>query len=236
MIDSAKEDAAIREALQQHWDEAVALNKDILKENPHHIEALNRIGYAFFQMGKFKDAKLYFDKVLKLDTYNRIALNNVKKLTPLVKKHLKSDGKTSHISPLLFLEEPGKTKVIDCLNVAQSAVLSTLTCGQEVVFKVKKHGIDIRDTHGVYIGALPDDLSFKLTKFMEGGNEYSLYVKHVSKACVSLFIRELKRGKKFVNQPSFTSSINYNPSTREAPDKDSKPNIKETGDEEEKED
>jgi len=118
------------------------------------------------------------------------------------------------ISPLLFLEEPGKTKMIDCINTAPMNSLSILTCGQKIQLVPKKYSIEVRDSQNTYIGALPDDIAFRLLKLINAGNEYEVFVKGVSKNCVSIFIRETKRGKKLINQPSFTGTTNYIPYQR----------------------
>lgn len=211
MTDSAICDAAIQEALHQNWAEAVKLNKTILANTPDQIDALNRLGFAYFNLGKLKEAKSTFTKVLKVDPYNRIATNNLKKIT-----HGTACETGSHtlISPMLFLEEPGKTKCVDCINVASQQIIGTLTAGQEMVFKFKKHSVDIRSLQGTYIGALPDDLAFRLIKYTGGGNRYSVYIKGITKSCVSLFIREIKRGKRYQHQASFSGSTSYMPYSR----------------------
>jgi hypothetical protein len=151
-----------------------------------------------------------FEKVLKLDSYNRIAINNIKKIDSF-KKSPNDFIRECPVSPLLFLEEPGKTKIVECINVASAQILSSLSCGQEVFFKLKKHGIDIRDSKGIYIGALPDDLSFKLLVYIKAENQYSVNIKRIAKSCVSVFIRETKRGSKFAHQSSFSGTTNYIP-------------------------
>ena len=214
MTDSTLSDAAVTAALSQNWEKAILINKQILEDVPKNIEALNRLGFAYLKIGKILQSKQMFEKVIKLDPYNRIAGNNIKKITGMEKDGIDSI-RDCPVSPLLFLEEPGKTKIVDCVNVASTQVLSTLSCGQEVVFKLKKHSIDIRDAKGNYIGALPDDLSFKLLLFVKAGNTYSIHIKRIAKSCVSVFIRELIRGKKFKQQSSFSGTTSYIPYSRD---------------------
>jgi len=210
MTDSILSDSAVNAALTQNWLEAISINKQILQQSPKSIEALNRLGFALLKTGKIHEGKQMFEKVLKLDPYNRIAENNLKKVD-LLHKNANDFIRDCPVSPLLFLEEPGKTKIVDCVNIASTQILSTLSCGQEVYFKLKKHGIDIRDAKGIYIGALPDDLSFKLLLFIKNGNGYSINIKRITKSCVSVFIREMKRGKKFEHQASFSGTTSYIP-------------------------
>ena len=210
MTDSALRDAAIAAALSQNWQEAIAVNKQILLTTPKNIEALNRLGYAYLVTGKIPLGLQMFEKVLKLDPYNRIAGNNIKKIASMKKNGMELI-RDCPVSPLLFLEEPGKTKIVDCINVASTQILSTLSCGQEIFFKLKSHSIDVRDAKGTYVGALPDDLSYKLLMYMNGGNTYSAHIKKIAKSCVSIFIREMGRGKKFGSQSSFSGSASYLP-------------------------
>jgi len=210
MNDIPQKDLAIHAALTQNWTDAIKINLAIIKEEKTNTEAHNRLGFAYLKNGQIKKAKEAFEKTIKLDPYNQIAAKNLKKLHTVKKSGLLS-GSTKDISPLLFLEEPGKTKIVECINPAPMNCLVCLSCGQEVYLKAKKHTIEIRDAAGVYIGAIPDDVAFKLLKFIAAGNMYQTYVKGVAKNCVTVFIREVKRGKKLLNQPSFIGSTNYLP-------------------------
>lgn len=204
---------AILTALRQDWKEAIRINIQIIKEEKTNIDAYNRLGYAYMKNGQPIKSKEVFTKVLRLDPYNQIAQRNLKKIS-LLKKGSTHITSCEDISPLLFLEEPGKTKMIDCINTAPMNSLSILTCGQKIQLVTKKHSIEVRDTQNTYIGALPDDIAFRLLKLMNAGNEYAVFVKGVSKNCVSIFIRETKRGKKLINQPSFIGATNYIPYQR----------------------
>ena len=212
----------IKAALSQNWEAAIRINIKILKENKKNVDALNRLGFAYLMSGKKKLAKETFDTVLKIDKYNGIAQKNLKKINLIKVGDINTEAR-KNISPLLFLEEPGKTKIVECINVAPKQTLSYISCGQEVTIKTKRHSIEIRDHKNGYIGALPDDISFKLIKMMESGNEYSIHIKSINKSCISVFIREIKRGASLASQPSFTSTTNYIPFTREEkkPDDDS---------------
>lgn len=206
-------DQAIDLALRQEWKEAIRINQLIIKEEKTNVDAHNRLGYAYMKNGQPIKSKEVFAKVLKLDPYNQIANKNLKKIS-LLKKGGTNIPSCEDISPLLFLEEPGKTKMVDCINTAPMNTLSILTCGQTVQLVPKKHSIEVRDAQNKYIGALPDDIAFRLLKLINAGNEYAVFVKGVSKNCVSVFIRETKRGKKLMNQPSFIGTTNYIPYQR----------------------
>jgi tetratricopeptide (TPR) repeat protein len=71
---------AIRSAIGLRWKEAEKLNKAILLDNPRDIDALNRQGNVYINLGECQKAKLCFEKALKLDPLNSIALKNLRLL------------------------------------------------------------------------------------------------------------------------------------------------------------
>ncbi len=201
---------AIEAALSQNWPEAIKINTALLKTDKQNVNILNRLGFAYLQDGQLTEAKKTFLKVTKLDTYNQIALKNLHKLTTVRQKDLRGMPKRT-VSPMFFLEEPGKTKIVECVNAAPVATLSSACPGEEVLLHAKNHVVEIRNLHNIYLAALPDDLSFRLIKFLAGGNTYQVLIKSIGKNSVTVFLRELTRGKRFATQPSFASTGIYMP-------------------------
>lgn len=205
----ATAEAAIAAALSNNWTSAIHINSTILKSTASDIAALNRLGYAYIQNGQRNLAKSTFEKVLKLDPYNQIAIKHMKVLGSA--KHGKAaiaPGITNHVSPLSFLEEPGITKVVTAVNPAPADAIAHLTPGMEVVLRPRKHCIEIRNVStNAYIAALPDDISFRLLRLMASGNRYQALIKGLDKKTVIVMLREIVRSKKFAGQPSFTAAI-----------------------------
>ena len=197
---TALKSQAIQTALVGDWTNAVALNQQILVETPEDIDTLNRLAFAYLSLGKTKDAKNLYEKVLSLDMKNPIAIRNLKRL---------NDGKTDKTNVTLnniFIEEPGKTKVIELLNVADKKIISHLRSGETLDLRIKRNKIFAIDSENQYIGMLPDDICQRLIKFMEGGNTYEAYVRTIDNNRACIFVRETKRMKKFRDQPSFVST------------------------------
>jgi len=191
---------AIQTALVGDWNNAITLNQQILDGEPNDIDTLNRLAFAFLSLGQPKDAKTLYEKVLSLDMKNPIAIRNLKRLNdPTTKK--------SNI-PLnnLFIEESGKTKVIDLLNIADKKIIAHLRSGETLELRIKRNKIFAIDSENQYIGMLPDDICQRLIKFINGGNQYEAYVRTVDSNRVCAFVRETKRMKKFRDQPSFVST------------------------------
>jgi len=196
-------DKAIQAMLLGEWQDATSLNKALLHENPNDIDALNRLAYALTILGRIKDAKSTYRKVLKLDILNQIAIRNIKKLTDLGPRQIAKSASSIKYVNNIFLEETGKTKIISLVNTAQPKTIALLTTGQPVVTAIKRSKIFIQDQNKQYLGVLPDDIGRRLIKLIKGGNAYTACIKSASQHNVSVFIKETKRASRYRNQPSF---------------------------------
>lgn len=196
---------AIKVALCANWDEAIKINKKILQIASSEIDALNRLAYAYTCLGQKAKAQKIYKKILQIDPYNIIARKNLEKVTRQ-NGHSNGNGigirENTNLSSV-FLFEPGKTKIVNLINLASPAVLCSFNCGDQVSLNLKKHGITVTTCDGVYLGALPDDLAHKLLTFIAGGNKYETYIKCVNSKTLTIFIRETHRCERFLNQPSF---------------------------------
>lgn len=199
---------AIYAALELRWDEAVKLNKQILKLDSLNIDALNRIAKAYIELGRCNLAKKFYNQVLESDPYNPIASKNLK-----IIKSFKTNGMPHSpingqikLTPLLFLQEPGKTKIVHLLKVAEPQKLSSTYCGMQVEMVIKNRKVIIVDTEGGYLGVLPDDICHHLIRLIKGGNKFDLIIKSIRVNGLSVLIRETYRSKRFKNQPSFLES------------------------------
>lgn len=190
---------AIKTALTGNWEEAVRLNKILLEENPEDIETLNRLALAYMVLGKTSDAKKVSQKVFDLDPLNPIALKNLKKIK---EKTICASSTTFQINNN-FLEETGKTKIVELVNIAQAKVIEELRIGESVELCIKRSKIFVLKDGKQYVGVLPDDIGRRLIKFIKSGNKYEAYIKSICPHKVHVFIKEMKRVSKYKNQPSF---------------------------------
>jgi tetratricopeptide (TPR) repeat protein len=191
---------AISAALDANWKEAEKLNKELLRENPEDVDALNRLSRASAELGDLKKAKRIAEKALRLDPFNTIAQKSLSKW-----KGLRSTvSAVSVISqPATFLEEPGKTKLLSLLYLGDSKVIAKLDSGDEVKLTPSSHRVSVTTQDGKYIGRLPDDISARLRKLIALGNRYQSVVKSIEPGDVKVFIREEERAKKISDTPSF---------------------------------
>lgn len=203
---------AIDAALDSRWNEALKINKQIIKLDPQNVDALNRQARCFMELGKNNLAKKYYLETLKFDPYNPIALKNLKIIKAFKGsgngEPIPSDGQVK-IAPALFLQEPGKTKVVTLLKVAEPKILSQTFCGMEVSLIVKNKKIIVTDQNGDYLGVLPDDICHHLIRLLRGGNKYNIIIKSIKVNGLSVLIRETYRSKRFKNQASFLEGGGY---------------------------
>ena len=196
---------AISAALDGNWKEAISINSELLKINSEDLASLNRLTRAYTELGKIKKAKITAKKALKIDPFNKIADKALKKLEEL------KEGETVLSSPSsakLFIEEPGKTKIVPLIHLGSSNIISKLDAGDEVKLEHYRHRVQISTQKGDYVGKLADDVSSRLKKLIKLGNEYQALVKTAEIKEVKILIRETKRGKKAENLISFPEEKN----------------------------
>lgn len=207
---------AISAALSANWEEATKLNQQIIEGDPKNVEALNRLGRAHFELCDITAAKKFFDLALESDPYNQIAAKFLKRIETFSKKGLKQQTHNGAapcqmpVSSDLFIEEPGKTKLVNLLKVAEPQKLSLLSSGRMVNLLIKNRGITVTDQYNDYLGVLPDDLSHHLIRLIKGGNKYQALIKTIKPNGVTILIREAYRSVRFKNQPSFLDNLNVN--------------------------
>lgn len=192
-----KASAAITAALSQNWEAAIALNKEILSTEENDIEALSRTAYAHMKLGNRQEAQTLYEKIILLDQYNIVAKKNLERLKtlPIGMIPQKTGEKNNAVSPRSYIEEPGKTRTVSLMNIAPASVLSCVCIGDTVFLHAKKHSIEVRDGQKTYLGAIPDDVTFRLLSLMNAGNTYGACIKNLQKKSLSIFLYEISRSK-----------------------------------------
>src|SRR3990167_266549 len=212
-----RNEKAIAAALAAKWEEAVKLNLEILKDFPDNTDALNRAGRAYSEIGNINKAKSSFQKVLDLDPYNSIATNNLKRLSSLSSADAKKTSGAA-VNPDIFLEEPGKTKVIELEDLAMNTLVATLRTGDPVKLSTTKADVSIISQAGKRIGKLPAVWGKQISEATRAGSEFSAVVKAVTinkEPQVSILIREEKRSPRLPQAIFQTENSNFTPYIRE---------------------
>lgn len=183
---------AIKMALESQWEEAVAINRQLLSAFPRDLSTLNRLGKALSEMGQYAEAKEAYSEALAVDPTNSIARKNLERLAQLGDSAAKDRASASHerIDPRLFIEETGKTGFTNLVDVAPKAVLARLAAGDQVYLQREGALIYVLNGAGERIGRIEARLASRLIKFMEGGNQYAAGITELHAHAVRLIIRE----------------------------------------------
>ena len=196
-------DQAIKSALNNNWTEAIQINLAILQENPKDLDSLNRLGFSYLKCQQYKKAKEAFENVISFDKTNPIAVKNLKKIQALSANKTKENSNINSIDGL-FIQETGKTKAIELRNLADKKILLLLETADAVNLVIKRSKVFVQKEDKTYIGMLPDDIGMRLISLINGGNEYQACIMNADDRKVTIFVKEVKKSKKFANQPSFT--------------------------------
>ncbi len=194
---------AIYAALECDWEKALEYNLKLIHNNPDDIHALNRIAKAQYELGNNKQAIAYTKKALKLDALNTIAQKNLERFQK--EQNHKDYSKKSQAHSQIFLEEPGKTKIVSLIHLTDSDKLLCLSCAQQVNISCGNHRVNITTNSGQYIGKFPDDLASRIIKLKKSGYDYEVFIKSVDETEVRVFLRETKR-QNSDSGPSFPAS------------------------------
>jgi len=201
------ETQAIQCALDTNWGKAIELNKQILQLDGSNIESHNRLGRAYSESEQIEKARSSYRSVLKIDPYNSIALKNLERLKAISENGAKINA-SGALSPDLFMEEPGKTKVLEATELAGPEILAQLHTADRINLQPNAKGVAFQDASGRKLGLYQGDLAQKLTNLLKGGNTYEAYVKSVKPSELKILVREVQRAPKYINTPSFPTVDN----------------------------
>ncbi|HUW46669.1 MAG TPA: tetratricopeptide repeat protein [Dehalococcoidia bacterium] len=204
---------AIDLALQGRWEEAEAVNRDIIEKFPTDVEAYNRLGRALTESGDFDGAKGAYFKTLELAPDNAIAKKNLARLTSLSESMatLSSDPQKAstrrtqarRVALDLFITEMGKAGVVNLHNVASGEVLAKMGFGDQVYLEARGQHLIVASQSGEYLGEVEPRQGLRLIKLMQGGNRYDVAILNVEEDKVQVIIKEVYQHPSQVGRPSF---------------------------------
>jgi tetratricopeptide (TPR) repeat protein len=199
-------DQAIQLALQGRWTEAAQLNREIVETFPNDVDAFNRLGKAMTELGRYADAKEAYEKGLKIDPLNSIARKNLTRLATLGEEEAAPRPASQKLSPQMFIEETGKTG-ITVLVRPNMEIVARMTAGDQVNLTRQNGSLVIQSIGGEYVGEIEPRLGQRLTKLMDGGNEYIAAISALDESEVRLFIRETFQHSSQTGKLSFPPTV-----------------------------
>lgn len=195
---------AISLAMQGRWQESIAVNKQLIENFPNDVEAYNRVGKAYMELGDYAQAKEAYAQALQLDQYNLIAKKNLQRLERLGGVAT-AIGSSDKAEPTIFIEETGKAGVVNLHQSAPVEVLVRMTAGDKVSLKVNDSTLSVENGRGEYLGQVPAKIAQRLIKLIQKGNKYTAAVISSTEKSISVIIKEIYQDPSQVGQISFPS-------------------------------
>ena len=194
---------AIALALRGQWREAVASNKSILENFPKDVDAYNRLGRAYLELGEYALAREAYESALKFDLYNTIARKNLGRLSHLGETEVGTEGDFHKVEPQQFIEEVGKAGVVKLYRLASPEILARTAAGARVNLKISGPSLIVENSRGEYLGQVEPKHSHRLIRLMEGGNRYTAAIVNSTEGAVAVIIREVYQDPSQVGRLSF---------------------------------
>lgn len=195
---------AIDLAMQARWQEAVGLNQEIVRNYPDDVDAYNRLGRAYLELGQYQNARTAYENAARLDPYNSIANRNIRRLSD-IKETEGIDVDTDKVEPQKFIEEIGKAGVVTLDELAPKEERARVVAGDRVHLKPEGSILTVADSRGTYIGRVEPKQSQRLVRLMLGGNQYSATVVRSIADMVTVMVRETYQ------DPSQTGKLSFPP-------------------------
>ncbi|MDD5038317.1 MAG: tetratricopeptide repeat protein [Dehalococcoidales bacterium] len=194
---------AIALAMQGRWREVVDANKLLLESFPNDVDAYNRLGRAYMELGEYTQAKNAYEKTVEIDPYNAIAKKSLDRLSHLGDTVVDSEADVQKVEPEQFIEEIGKAGVVNLYRLARLEILAKAVAGSRVNLKIE--GLDLRaeNIRGEYLGLVEPKHAQRLIKLIKGGNKYTAAIVSSSPEAVVVIIREVYQDPSQVGRLSF---------------------------------
>jgi len=197
---------AISLAMQGQWREAVAANKGIIENFPDDVDAYNRLGKAYTELGEYSQAKEAYGRVIEIDPYNPIARKNLERLSYLIESHSHPEGSYHKVEPQHFIGETGKSSVVNLYHLAPKEIRARMVAGNAVQLKISGKSLIAENTAGQYLGQVEPKHGQRLAKLMNGGNKYSAAIVSSKEDRMTIILRETYQDPGQDGQPSFPPS------------------------------
>ena len=209
---------AIALAMQGQWREAIAVNKSLIEMFPNDVDAYNRLGRAYMELGEYAQAEAAYSSAVHIDPYNTIASKNLQRLSHLKETADSSEIDFQKLEPQHFIEEVGKAGVVQLYRLAPPEVLARNVAGDRVNLKIEGSILIAETCRGQYLGQVDPRHGQRLIRLMEGGNRYSAAIVNSSDTMLTIIIREVYQDPGQAGRLSFPSkglvSIRSNVSDR----------------------
>ena len=199
-----KSKEAIALALEGKWERAIEINQGMLRLFPEDVEAMNRLGKACLELGRYYEAREAFESATKIAPHNTISKRNLERLTHLQESTMPlKQGKV--VTPHLFIEESGKSGITALQKPATRQMLAKVAAGDVVNLQCRDHTLVVENSQGECLGQVESKLGIRLMRLIKGGNRYDAAVTSVNRQEISVIIWESFRHPDLSNARPFPS-------------------------------
>ena len=193
---------AIDLAMQGKWQEAVEINREILVNFPRDVDASNRLGRAYMELGQLAAATEAYSRTIQYDPYNAIASRNLRRISDMDQED-SEDVDTDEVAPHQFIEEIGKSGTTGLLELAPKEKRARMVSGDRVFLKVDQNNLIVENRRGEYMGKVEPKYAQRLSRLILGGNQYTATIVTSKVDKLSIIIRETYQHPSQVGKLSF---------------------------------
>lgn len=194
-------------AMAGRWAEAVDVNKELVDRSPRDVDALNRLGKSYFELGQYRASHDAYHAATEADPANIIARRNLERLELMRDMEEADPSQPTSVPPArygVFVEEAGKTYVDEVIDPAPVSVLRTVSAGEKLDIIIEEDRVVLVDATGQYIGGLAPRIARRLIWLIkEFGNQYEVFVTANAGDAVRVILREAYRNPEMGERVSF---------------------------------
>jgi tetratricopeptide (TPR) repeat protein len=193
---------AIDLAVQGRWREAVKVNQEIVDAFPDDVSAYNRLGRAHLEIGSIAPAIESYRRAMEIDPYNAIARKNLDRLSRLGEDAVDLP-EDAGVNPQQFIEETGKAGLVRLYQLGKPGTIAKMVAGDKVYLKAEGMSLLVSSGSGEYLGQVDPRHAQRLTRLMQGGNEYSAAIVNANDDSVTVIIRQVYQHPSQLGRLSF---------------------------------
>jgi tetratricopeptide (TPR) repeat protein len=209
---------SIKAAMSNSWEEAADKNRRLVEQFEPDVEAWNRLGKAFAELGRIADAREAYAHALRIEPGNAIARRNAERLS-LIREDVLPVSRDRHdsVDARFFIEETGKTIARSIFTAVPKEVLAKLSAGDRLKLEPRADLIAVTTTSGQELGMLDGKLSSRLVELFDGGNQYEAAVVRIEGRYIRVMVREVHQAPQLTGRVSFPpeTSSGFKPYTKD---------------------
>jgi tetratricopeptide (TPR) repeat protein len=204
------QDQAVDLAAKNRWEDAAETNRQLIGLG-EDADTYNRLGKAYFELGRLADARDTYQQALRLNPNNTIAHKNLVRLHELLARSSEATAPVRTTRQLvdlrLFITETGKTCLTTLVDVPRGSAIDSIVTGEKVDLRLEGRGVVILDAEGNPIGRLEPKLAQRLSELMAGGNRYVAAIAHTNGHQLRVLIREIYQDPSQRGRVSFPGKL-----------------------------